>query len=73
MALQISSIPRKFTFDDDGTEVDLPDPSPSMTPEQVVKFYSAQYPQIVSSSVEGPVIKKDKAHYNISHSAQSKG
>jgi len=37
----------KRVFDFDGKK--LSDPNPDFTIEQVVHFYSAQYPQIVSS------------------------
>jgi PRTRC genetic system protein C len=73
MALHINYAKRQFKFYNDGTKIILPDPSTSMTPEQVIKFYAAQYPSIISSSIEGPEIIKDVATYTISHKAGTKG
>jgi PRTRC genetic system protein C len=60
MALQVTIPIRKFVFDDDNKEIDLPDPNPSMTIREVQKFYAQQYPSIITGSIVGPEIKMDK-------------
>jgi len=34
--------------------LELQDPDPSMTPEQVREFYSSVYPELTQSVIEGP-------------------
>ena len=38
MALQVSTLKRKFTITKNGKEVDLSDPNPDMEPQEVIKL-----------------------------------
>lgn len=63
MALQVANINREFTFKRDGKEVNLPDPNPSMSPQEVMKFYASTYGELTNAVVTGPVVKERKANY----------
>ena len=69
MAVQVSALEREFKFGDQK----LPDPGAHMSPHEVMKFYSGQYPELTTSNVNGPEITEDKAIYNFSKSVGVKG
>lgn len=69
MALQISKYKRVFKH---GT-ADLADPNPNMTPEEVMSFYSNQYPELTTSNVHGPKIEGDCAVYEFKTTVGTKG
>lgn len=81
MALHVDRIPRQFFFQPtkDDKKITLPDPHPSMTPQEVQKFYSNQYPAIITGKFQGPEIKynkdlkKDVATYSIISSPGTHG
>ena len=47
----VETLKREFVIKD----VTLPDPDPTMSINQVIKFYSTQYPELVNSSYETEV------------------
>lgn len=51
----------------------LADPDASMAPGQVAAFYAAQYPELATAVVEGPVTKGDTATYSFTRAAGAKG
>lgn len=54
MALQVQDTTRKFTFKQKAATITLEDPSPAMTPNQVMAFYADAYPELTTAKVEGP-------------------
>ena len=69
MALQISKYKRVFKH----KTTTLADPNPDMTPEEVMNFYSNQYPELTTSNVHGPVIEGDSAVYTFKTTVGTKG
>lgn len=69
MALQISKYKRVFKH---GTTT-LADPNPDMTPEEVMNFYSNQYPELTTSNVHGPKIEGNTAVYEFKTTVGTKG
>lgn len=69
MALSISNVKRVFKMKDRN----LADPDPSLTPDEVMAFYSNQYPELVTSNVFGPTMKNDEAVYEFRTSVGTKG
>lgn len=65
MALEVQAPKRVFKFEKDGDTITLPDPNPDFTVEEVLRFYSGQYPQLTTASLTGPVIKNNKAVYQV--------
>ena len=51
----------------------LPDPNPSMSPEEVRQFYSTQFPDITTASITGPEVVGDKLCYSFSRAVGTKG
>ena len=52
---------------------ELPDPDPNMTIKEVIKFYSAQYPEIASASIPVPKIEDETFIYELNSKIESKG
>lgn len=73
MALQITNLKRQFTYKKDGKEIPLSDPNPLLSAEEVLKFYSATYPELTNSYVDGPVVVNDKAVYTMKVNAGKLG
>lgn len=69
MALQISKYKRVFKH---GTAT-LADQNPDMTPEEVMNFYSNQYPELTTSNVHGPKIEGNTAVYEFKTTVGTKG
>lgn len=69
MALSISNVKRVFKMKDKN----LADPDPTMTPDEVMAFYSNQYPELVTSNVFGPKMDKDEAVYEFKTTVGTKG
>ena len=68
MALQETKITREFVFD----KQTLPDPNPKFTVEQIIDFYSNQYPELTNASYEEKR-EKDKITYTLTAIAGTKG
>lgn len=73
MALEVKNLKRVFTFKKDGTPVELPDPNPEFTNSEVLQFYSNQYPELTTATLEGPKVDGDKAIYSVKTSIGTKG
>jgi PRTRC genetic system protein C len=50
MPLVVSNLTREFKFKKDGTPVTLPDPNPDFSVEEVMQFYSGQYPELTTAT-----------------------
>lgn len=72
-ALQVTGLEREFRFTQNGQQITLPDPSPEHTPDQVMNFYSGQYPELTTSTVQGPVYDEDKVAYTFKTTIGTKG
>jgi len=65
MGLLVKNVERGFILKraHEKDDVNLPDPNINMTPTEVMKFYSGQYPELTSAAVSEPKIKNGKAVY----------
>jgi PRTRC genetic system protein C len=72
-ALEFTSMTRTFTFKKKDLEVKLDDPNPTWDAQQVLNFYTAQYPELNNATVEGPKVKGNQAHYTVSTKAGQLG
>jgi PRTRC genetic system protein C len=68
MALQVNS-QRKFKFN----KIMLDDPNPNFTPEEVMNFYSNEYPELTTANITGPQLVKDSAVYSFTTIIGDKG
>lgn len=73
MALDVKHLKREFKFKKDGTLVTLPDPNPQFTVEEVFRFYSGQYPELTTATLDGPKVEGNAAVYSVKTTVGTKG
>ena len=54
-------------------DTELADPSNNMNVNDVLDFYSGQFPELTTASVEGPAIKNEKCVYTFTNNIGTKG
>jgi PRTRC genetic system protein C len=69
MSISIAALIREFTYNG----VNLPDPGPTFSPDQVRDLYTAQYPELTTATVDGPEIGGEVARYKFVRAAGAKG
>jgi PRTRC genetic system protein C len=69
MALEKKELEREFKFGD----ITLSDPNKQFTTDQVLDFYTNQYPELVNASITGPTISGDKTIYEFGTNVGKKG
>ena len=73
MALTVTGILRVFKFESNSETIELIDPNPDYSPEEVMSLYANQYPELTTSTVKGMVIVEDKAVYEFVTTIGTKG
>lgn len=73
MAIEIKHLKREFHFKKDNTTVRLPDPNPEFTVDEVLQFYSGQYPELTTAKYSNPKTEGDKAVFGIETTVGTKG
>lgn len=51
----------------------LPDPDPSLSPEEVLNLYATQYPEMTSGRWEGPALDGGKQVFTFKRAVGTKG
>jgi PRTRC genetic system protein C len=69
MAIIVRTAQREFVYNG----VILPDPGPSLRPDEVRDLYSAQYPELTTAAVDGVVVEGDFIRYTFVRAAGAKG
>lgn len=69
MAIEITQLKRQFEFNG----VQLPDPGPEFSPEEVRDVYSAQYPDLTTAVIDGPNQHADYVEYKFIRNVGTKG
>ena len=69
----LEKLPRKFEVNIQGKTVDLPDIGDDKTPEEVLKFYSNIYPELMNVAMDGPKVEKGVAVYSSKPTMGTKG
>lgn len=66
MALEVKVPEREFVIlkKDKKENVVLPDPHPAMTIPEVINHYKGTYPEISTSTVDGPKMEENKAVFS---------
>jgi len=64
---EVSKLDRVFKLKDKV----LKDPDSTMSTDDVLDFYSNQYPELNNSKVSGPVVKDDVLEYEFSTSVRN--
>jgi PRTRC genetic system protein C len=73
MALQVKGLEREFRFKQNGQEINLPDPDPGRSPEQVLQFYTYQYPELTTAKITNTEYEGNKIVYEVSTTFGVKG
>lgn len=73
MAVETTVLNREFKFKKNGTMVTLPDPNPDFTIQEVINFYSGQYPELTTASFDEPKVEGKKAVYSVKTTVGTKG
>jgi PRTRC genetic system protein C len=73
MPLEVTKLKREFKFKKDGTNVTLPDPNPEFSMDEVMQFYSGQYPELTTATMEGPKVEGKSAVYSVKTTVGTKG
>lgn len=63
--LQAKGLDRAFFIQskDNEKSITLPDPGVHMSADEVMDFYSSQYPELTNSTVKGPIIQNDQQEF----------
>ena len=69
MSISIARLVREFVYNG----VNFVDPGPTFSPEEVRDLYSAQYPELTTAAIEGPVYEGEIARYTFLRAAGAKG
>lgn len=73
MALEIKGLQRVFKIRKDSSEIELADPDNSLSPNEVMDFYSMTYPELTTASVYGPECEDDSVVYRFKTTIGTKG
>lgn len=73
MALEVTNLRRTFKFKKDGKHVDLQDPNPEFSVDEVMQFYSTTHSELTTSTIDGPKIEGDQAVYEFRCTVGTKG
>lgn len=63
MALEINVLKRVFQLKKGSTTLELDDPDSNLSLNEVMDFYSMNYPELTTATVQGPEIENDRAVY----------
>jgi PRTRC genetic system protein C len=71
--ITIGNIQRKFIADIEGQDIELADPNPHLSPEEVASFYSNTYPHLTNANVIGPIQDGDCLKFEFKNVIGTKG
>lgn len=73
MALEMKGLKRVFKMKKDNSVLELNDPDPDMSLNEVMDFYSMTYPELTTATVHGPELDEDMAVYEFKTTIGVKG
>ncbi len=73
MALEINALKRVFQLKRGSNTLELDDPDSSLSLNEVMDFYSMNYPELTTATVQGPEIENDRAVYQFKTTIGVKG
>lgn len=73
MALEINALKRVFQLKRGSNTMELEDPDSSLSLNEVMDFYSMNYPELTTATVQGPEIENDRAVYQFKTTIGVKG
>jgi PRTRC genetic system protein C len=69
MTIAITKLTREFTYNG----MNLLDPGPTYSPDEVRDVYSAQYPELTTAAIDGPEFSGEVARFKFVRAAGAKG
>ena len=73
MALDIKGIKRVFKLKKGNSTLVLEDPDSRMSLTEVTDFYSMNYPELTTATLQGPELEEDRAVYRFKTTIGTKG
>ena len=73
MALEINALKRVFQLKRGSNTLELDDPDSNLSLNEVMDFYSMNYPELTTATVQGPEIENDRAVYQFKTTIGVKG
>ena len=73
MALDIKGIKRVFKLKKGNSTLVLEDPDSRMSLTEVTDFYSMNYPELTTATLQGPEFEEDRAVYHFKTTIGTKG
>jgi len=71
--LLVNNLPRIFVMKDGERKIKLADPDTTLSPQDIMNFYSNSYPILTTAKVEGPEILEDAVQYQFVSTLGTKG
>ncbi|WP_316739157.1 PRTRC system protein C [Pedobacter aquatilis] len=71
--LSATILKRVFLHKVQENDLPLADPNPSLSPQEVMDFYSGTYPALTTARAEGPEIVDDRIQYRFITTLGTKG
>lgn len=73
MALEINTLKRVFHLKKGNMVLELDDPDSNLSLNEVMDFYSMNYPELTTATVQGPEIENERAVYQFKTTIGVKG
>ena len=73
MALEINALKRVFRLKRGSNTLELDDPDSNLSLNEDMDFYSMNYPELTTATVQGPEIENDRAVYQFKTTIGVKG
>lgn len=73
MALDIKGLKRVFILKKGNGTLTLEDPDSRMSLSEVTDFYSMNYPELTTATLQGPELEEDRAVYRFKTTIGTKG
>lgn len=73
MALDIKGLKRVFILKKGNDTLTLEDPDSRMSLSEVTDFYSMNYPELTTATLQGPELEEDRAVYRSKTTIGTKG
>ena len=71
--MSVTVLPRVFVIKKNDKEIEIGDPNPAYSIQEVAKFLSDQYPEALNGQFGGPEHKDDKLVYTLKTTYGTKG
>lgn len=71
--MEVTGLKRKFSFVKGGKTVNLPDPNPEFTAQEVINFYSNQHSELTTCTIDGPKVEDGYQVFEFKTTVGTKG